>query len=69
MPCANMCFAKLCTQCKCGNGRICSFLCEFGHHHPCTGCKLCEFHICNMFAPGKFGANSIFRPVDVYDKP
>ena len=25
--------------------------------------KLCEFHICNIFAPGKFGANSIFRPV------
>ena len=22
--------------------------------------KLCEFHICNIFAPGKFGANSIF---------
>ena len=27
--------------------------------------KLCEFHICNIFAPGKFGANSIFRPVDL----
>ena len=27
--------------------------------------KLCEFHICNIFAPGKFGANSIFRPVSV----
>ena len=26
--------------------------------------KLCEFHICNIFAPGKFGANSIFRPVN-----
>ena len=25
--------------------------------------KLCEFHICNIFAPGKFGANSIFHPV------
>ena len=25
--------------------------------------KLCEFHICNIFAPGKFGANSIFRSV------
>ena len=23
--------------------------------------KLCEFHICNIFAPGKFGANSIFH--------
>ena len=21
--------------------------------------KICEFHICNIFAPGKFGANSI----------
>ena len=26
--------------------------------------KLSEFHICNIFAPGKFGANSIFRPVN-----
>ena len=27
--------------------------------------KLCEFHICNIFAPGKSGANSIFRPVSI----
>ena len=25
--------------------------------------KLCKFNICNIFAPGKFGANSIFHPV------
>ena len=25
--------------------------------------KLCKFHICIIFAPGKFGANSIFHPV------
>ena len=25
--------------------------------------KLCKFHICNILAPGKFGANSIFHPV------
>ena len=25
--------------------------------------KLCKFHICNIFAPGKFDANSFFRPV------
>ena len=27
--------------------------------------KLCKFHICNIFAPGKFGASSIFHPVRV----
>ena len=26
--------------------------------------KLCKFYICNIFAPGKFGANLIFRPVN-----
>ena len=25
--------------------------------------KLCKSHSCNIFAPGKFGANSIFHPV------
>ena len=25
--------------------------------------KLGEFHSCNIFVPGKFGANSIFGPV------
>ena len=27
--------------------------------------KLCKFHICNIFAQGKFGANSSFHPVEV----
>ena len=29
--------------------------------------KLCEFHICNIFAPGKFQANSIFHPGNMQD--
>ena len=28
--------------------------------------KLCEFHICNIFAPAKFGVTSIFRPVFIF---
>ena len=36
---ANMNFTKLCTQCKCGDGRICSFLCKFGHRYHCIACK------------------------------
>ena len=60
---ASMSFAQLCTQCKCGNGRICPFLCKFGHCHLCTGCKALQISFCNIFAPGKFGANSIFHPV------
>ena len=61
---ANMKFAKLCNQCKGGNGRICtkkranSAIATFA-----LVAKLCKFHICNIFAPGKFGANSIFHPV------
>ena len=47
---ANMKFAKLCNQCKGGNGRICPFLCKFGHCHLCTGCKALQIsylqHIC-----------------------
>ena len=27
------------------------------------GAKLCKAHTCNIFAPGKFDANSFFRPV------
>ena len=57
-----MSFAQLCTQCKCGD--------EFAHFCANSAiatfalvAKLCEFHICNIFAPGKFGANSIFHPV------
>ena len=52
---ASMSFAQLCTQCKCGDSRICPFLCKFGHRHLCTGCEgricpfLCKFghrHLC-----------------------
>ena len=57
---ANMKFAKLCNQCKGGDGRIRTKASKFGHHHTSTGCKA---HICNIFAQGKFYANSFFRPV------
>ena len=53
-------FAKLCNQCKGGDGRIRTKASKFGHHHTCTGCKA---HICNIFAQGKFYANLFFRPV------
>ena len=36
---ANVNFTKLCTQCKCGDGSICLFLCKFGHRHLCIGCR------------------------------
>ena len=52
--------SKLCNQCKGGDGRIRTKASKFGHHHTCTGCKA---HICNIFAQGKFYANSFFRPV------
>ena len=45
---AQMNFTKLCIQCSCGDGRICSFLCKYGHRHHA---KLFEFHICNIFVP------------------
>ena len=54
---ASMSFAQLCTQCKCGDGRICPFLCKFGHRHLCTGCKGLRIylqHICTRQIWGKF---------------
>ena len=59
---ANMKFAKLCNQCKGGDGRIRTKASKFGRHHTCTGCKA---HLCNVFAQGKFYANSFFRPVSI----
>ena len=59
---ANMKFAKLCNQCKGGDGRIRTKTSKFGHHHTCTGCKA---NTCSIFAQGKFDANSFFRPVEV----
>ena len=56
----NMKFAKLCNQCKGGNGRICT---KTGKLVVLVA-KLCKLHICNIFAPGKFEANSIFHPVE-----
>ena len=56
----NMKFAKLCNQCKGGNGRICT---KTGNLVALVA-KLCKLHICNIFAPGKFGENSIFHPVE-----
>ena len=50
---ANMNFTKLYTQCKCGNGKFA--IATFA-----LVAKLCKFHICSRFAPGKFWANSIF---------
>ena len=47
---ANMKFAKLCNQCKGGNGRICAKTGKFGHRHTCTVCKAVQSsylqHIC-----------------------
>ena len=57
----SMSFPQLCTQCKCGDGRICPFLCKFCHRHLCTGCKalrisylqhICTRQICS-FATGQ----------------
>ena len=47
---ANMKFAKLCNQCKGGNGRICTRTGKFSHCHTCTVCKASQSsylqHIC-----------------------
>ena len=40
--------------CFCANSAIATFA---------LVAKLCKFHICNIFAQGKFDANSFFRPV------
>ena len=62
---ASMSFAQLCTQCKCGDGRICPFLCEFGHRHLCTGCKALRIsylqHICTRQIWSKFDFSSSGR--------
>ena len=49
-------FAKLCNQCKGSDG-------EFAITTFALGAKLCKVHICNIFAQGKFHANSFFLPV------
>ena len=58
----SMSFAQLCTQCKCGDGRICPFLCKFGHRHLCTGCKALQIsylqHICTRQIWGKYDFSS-----------
>ena len=63
---ASMSFAQLCTQCKCGDGRIYPFLCEFGHRHLCTGCKALRIsylqHICSRQIWGKFDFSSSAIP-------
>ena len=64
---ANMKFAKLCNQRKGGNGRICTKRANSAIVTFALVAKLCKFHICNIFAPGKFGANSIFHPVYTVD--
>ena len=55
---ANMKFAKLCNQCKGGNGRICTKTGKFGHCHLCTGCKAFQIlylqHICTRQIWSKF---------------
>ena len=59
---ANMKFAKLCSQCKGGNGRICTKTGKFGHCHLCTGCKALQIsylqHICTRQIWGKFNFSS-----------
>ena len=59
------CKYELCTQCKCGDGRICPFLCKFGHCHLCTGCKALQIsylqHICTRQIWGKFDFSSSDR--------
>ena len=59
---ANMKFAKLCNQCKGGNGRICTKTGKLGHCHLCTGCKALQIsylqHICTRQNWGKFNFSS-----------
>ena len=59
---ANMKFAKLCNQCKGGNGRICTKTGKLGHCHLCTGCKALQIsylqHICTRQIWGKFNFSS-----------
>ena len=47
---ANMKFAKLCIECKVGDGRIRTKTSKFGHCHVCTKCKVLQSsylqHIC-----------------------
>ena len=61
---ANMSFAPSASVVMAEFARFCanSAIATFG-----LVAKLCEFHICNIFAPRKFGANSIFRPVYILE--
>ena len=65
LPGANMKFAKLCNQCKGGNGRIYTKTGKFGHCHLCTGCKALQIsylqHICTRQIWGKFNFSSCGR--------
>ena len=60
---ANMKFAKLCNQCKGGNRKFAQKQANSAIATFALVAKLCKFHICNIFAQGKFDANSFFRPV------
>ena len=56
---ANMNFTKLCTRCKCGDGRICWFLCEFAYAIFALVAKLCKLQqICTRQIWGKFDFSS-----------
>ena len=60
---ANMKFAKLCNQCKGGNNRTCKKWENSAIATLALCAKLCKAHTCNIFAQGKFDANSFFCPV------
>ena len=62
-------FAKLCNQCKGGDGRIRTKTSKFGHHHTCTGCKALQSsylqHICTRQISCKF----VFSSCETWSNP
>ena len=67
LPCANMLqiwnLQSFATSAKVAIAEFARFCANSAIATFALVAKLCKFHICNIFAQGKFDANSFFRPV------